>query len=329
MKKILLSLTALVILGLPKVSAQVINPGFETWNTDAIAGGSVMDPNNGLGNNGWWDFNFTNESLFFGGSPVTVFKGTASPSPENGSAYAEIVSQAMTNSTYNMLKTYGFSYPDTNGLVLTAYINISGASLTYKRGEPFTQRINTYSFYYRYIPNGGDGADTATCGVVLYKAGAVIGAGLWKCFNTTSAWTSATIPISYTTSGNPDTILVVYNACSNYHNHGHIVNGPRPGDTLDVDNSTVTGIDNIAEQHDKVNLYPNPANTEINLSVSGQYQAGFVQVYDMTGREIGTYPMRNNFLTINTQSYTGGLYIYKLLDDSGNQLNVGKFSVVK
>jgi hypothetical protein len=118
--------------------------------------------------------------------------------------------------------------------------------------------------------------------------------------------------------------LIQYSACSLY-SKGH----PKPGDTLDVDNGTVTGIGNIAEEHDNVNLYPNPANAEINLSVTGQYRAANVEVYDITGRTIGTYPVRNNFLTINTQSFNSGLYIYKLLDASGNQLNVGKFSVVK
>jgi len=321
MKKILLSLTALVILGLPKVSAQVINANFATWNVDPIAGHPVYDPNSGIGTSGWWDFNFT-DYILFGNSPVTVFRDSINP-PAGSHYYAGIVSEPMSTTTYNDLHPYGFPYADTNGVLITAYLNVVGTSLTFKPGEPFTNRISSYSFFYRYIPNGGDGADTATCGVVMYRAHQVIGAGLWKCFNTTSAWTSATVPITYSMSGDPDTILVQYNATSNY-NGKH-----KAHDTLDVGNTSVLGVGNIAGQHDNVNLYPNPANTEINLSVSGQYQAGMVQVYDMTGRAMGTYPIRNNFLTINTQSYTGGLYIYKLLDDSGNQLNVGKFSVVK
>lgn len=328
MKKILLSLSALVILALPKASAQIINPGFETWSVDAIAS-STNDPNSGIGNSGWWDFNFTNYVLF-GSSPATVFKGTGNPPPENGSAYAEIVSNVMSSTTYGDLHPYGFNYPDTNGLLFTAYINVVGTNLTYKRGEPFSGgRLNKYSFYYRYIPVGGSGGDTATCGVVMYKAGAVIGAGLWECYTTTTAWTPATVTITYTGLGNPDTILIQYNACSNYHNHGHTGNGPKPGDTLDIDNATITGIDNVSEQLDKVNLYPNPANTQINLAVTGQFNATRVEIYDMTGRQMGTYSMNNNFLTINTQSYKSGMYFYKLLDNTGAQLNVGKFSIVK
>lgn len=99
---------------------------------------------------------------------------------------------------------------------------------------------------------------------------------------------------------------------------------------MNVDDGSVTGINNIVDgQHDNVNLYPNPANSEVNLSVTGQFQATYVEVYDITGKAMGTYPVRNNFLTINTQAYSSGLYIYKLLDETGVQLNIGKFSVAK
>ena len=330
MKKLLLSLSALVIFALPKASAQLINPDFATWSVDAVAGHPVYDPNAGIGNSGWWDYNFT-DYVLFGNSPATVFRESVNPTPFGGSHYyAGIVSQVMSATAYGDLHPYGFQYPDTNGELLTAYLNVVGSSLDFKRGEPFTGgRLNKYSFEYRYIPVGGSGGDTATCGVVMYKAGAVIGAGLWQCYTTTTSWSPATVTINYTGVGNPDTILVVYNACSAYHNTGHTANGPHPGDTLDIGNTTITGIDNIAGQVDNVNLYPNPANTEINLSVSGQFNASRVEIYDMTGRTMGAYSMSNNFLTINTQAYKSGMYFYKLLDNTGAQLNVGKFSVVK
>lgn len=325
MKKLLLSLSALIMLGLSNISAQLINPDFTTWTTDAV-NGSAMDPNSGIGNSGWWDFNFDG-SVLFGSSPVTVFKGTVNPCPV-GNDYAQIVSAPMTASTYTTLTTYA-SFNDTNALLFTAYINYSGG-LVFKSGEPWTDgRSPSISFYYKYKPNG---IDTASCTVAMYHFNTVnhtrelIGGGLWTTHVAASVWTLTTVPILYDSATSiPDTIYVQFSACSVYA-HGK----PKDHDTLDIGGtSQVLGLGNVAEQNDNVNLYPNPANTEINLAVSGQFEASRVEVYDMTGRAIGTYSMNNNFLTINIQSYKSGMYFYKLLDNTGSQLNVGKFSVVK
>src|SRR5579863_16747 len=119
MKKLLLSLAALVILGLPKLSAQLINPDFETWTDDPLIGHTAKDPNSGNGTSGWWDFNFDNSS-FLGSSPITVFQDSANPAPENLHYCAKIVSQQMTHTTYQTLKSYNLPYDSINGILITA-----------------------------------------------------------------------------------------------------------------------------------------------------------------------------------------------------------------
>jgi hypothetical protein len=157
------------------------------------------------------------------------------------------------------------------------------------------------------------------------KTRTLIGGGHWGDTAKQKTWTSKTVQITYTnTQVNPDTVLIVFSACAI-----DTLNKPKQFDTLDVDNSSVTGIGSIDAPHDNVNLYPNPAQAEINLTTTGHYQANRVEVYDITGKTVGTYIINNNFLTINTQSYNSGIYLYKLLDNTGTQLNVGKFSVVK
>lgn len=143
-------------------------------------------------------------------------------------------------------------------------------------------------------------------------------------------WTKASVPITYDSIySTPDTAYILLSACSLFTN-----GKPKPGDTLDVDNinyhiSRTAGIDNINAYHDNVTIYPNPAQTNINIAISGFYLATHITVYDITGRVVGAYLINHNFLTIDTQSYPNGLYIYKLLDNYGNPLNVGKFSVEK
>lgn len=332
MKKFLLSFVVLLILGLPKISAQIINANFEKWHSDYVAT-STNDPNDGNGSNGWWDFNFDNEAALFGGSPVTVFEGSSNPAPEDSSHYAIIVSQTMTSKTYSLISGYGF--PQTNGIIITAYVDITPSNypnvLTFKPGIPFNSKIGSLSFWYRYIPTGGGDTCSCTVGFTHFNHTAnksyLIGGGYWSSSTPQNTWKQATVNIVYDSVSTPDTILIQFSACAL-----KAANNPKPGDTMDIDNVTTTqylGIDNINMHHDNVTLYPNPAQTEVSIAVSGQFQAAHVEIYDITGRVIGTYRINNSFVTINTQLYNSGLYLYKLLDNAGNQLNVGKFSVVK
>ncbi len=326
-KKVLLSLAALVLLGLPKLSAQIINPNFETWTPDYLVGAPVMDPNSGMGTSGWWDFNFFNSS-FLGSSPVTAFQDSVSPSPKSGRYCAKIISKAMYKQDWDTLKYYGLSLPDTNGMIFTAFY-AARTNIVVKTGIPCTKKLTSLSFWYRYIPNG---VDTASCSVAMYHFNTttntreLIGGGIWKVDSAVTNWTSATIPVVYDSLNlMPDTVLVIFSASSLYSQ-------PHLNDTMNIDSVTTTelaGIDNLNSQNTKVNVYPNPANEQISLAVAGQIQAVRVEVYDITGKLVASYSVHNNFLTINTQLYHSGLYIYKMFDESGTQINVGKFSMIK
>jgi hypothetical protein len=328
MKKILLFLSLLVISGVPKLSAQIINPNFETWTPDYLVGAPVYDPNTGNPSNGWWDFNFFNYNRL-GSSPVTVFRDSVNPSPKSGRYCAKIISQAMDITDWDTLKYYGLSIPDTNGVIFTAYY----AAITHivvRTGIPCSKKLASLSFWYRYIPNG---IDTGSCSVAMYhfnnvtKVRELIGGGIWKVDSAVKNWTSATIPIVYDSASlMPDTVIVFFSASSLYSK-------PHVNDTMNIDSVTTTeaaGINTIAGENANVNVYPNPANTQIAFAiVQGTIQAKIVVVYDITGKLVGTYSMRNNFLTINTQTYNSGIYIYKMFDNTGAQVNVGKFSVIK
>jgi hypothetical protein len=332
MKKLLLSLSALIILVSPKLMAQIIpNLGFETWTTNQYSQNNAPDPNGGNGTAGWWEFNVTSSS-FIGSSPLTVFKDSTAPAPYSGKYCAKIVSNAMTTTTYSLVKGYGFKYPDTNGIMFTGYVdlNLSMLSATFKTGIPCNNQLKSYSFRYRYIPNG---SDTASCTIAMYhwnsaaKNRTLLGGGIWVTSSTVTNWTDQSVPIYYYTDSihvMPDTVLVIFSACSIYSK-------PKMGDTLNIDSGNVVlGINNITSAENvRVNLFPNPASTQITLAVTSQIQANHIEVYDITGKLIDTYTMHNNLLTINTQQYNNGIYFYRMYDDTGMQLNVGKFSVIK
>jgi hypothetical protein len=326
MKKLLLTVSILAILGLPKLVAQVINPNFETWSANLFVP-AANDPNSGFGSTGWWDLNVLNYSAL-GSSPITVFKDTYEPF--QGMYCAKIVSGTMSTEGYDTIKYYdpSFQYPQTNGLIFAGTVGIS-SGIKVTTGIPVTSKWQSFSFYYKYYPNG---SDTGSCTVAMYHWNSVtnqrdlIGGGVWKTGAMQSAWTPATVGLRYdSTTVTPDTAFILFSAASLYSN-------PQVNDSMMVDSSSyeaVTGIQNITGNRDNVNLYPNPANNQINLTVTGEFKANKIEVYDITGKIVGVYSINNNSLSINTQTYTNGMYLYKLLDNTGIQLNVGKFSIVR
>jgi hypothetical protein len=317
MKKHLLIAASLFVAAISS-NAQIINPNFDTWSTDAFAT-NAKDPNSGNGSTGWWDFNMLNWSLI-GGSPVSVFQD--STTTYNGAKYsAKIVTVPLTSTSWGYIKKYGV--PDTMGIVMTANITASTA-VSVKTGEPWNNRLTQFSFYYQYTPNG---VDTASCSVVVSSTtGAVrttIGAGELKISAATSTWTLGTVNMTYLNGNMPDTILIQFSSSS-------LLSKPKVGSTLLVDGvSTVDGVNELHAASASVNVYPDPASTEVNLSVSSTDMANYANIYDITGKKLSSFEVRNNFATVNTSAFAPGLYIYQLYDKSGSLMKTGKFSVAK
>ena len=317
MKKILLSLSAIALIALPTVKAQYINPDFETWS-HTVGPPAYDDPNTTpLTGIGWQELNFASASLL-GASPISVFKDSAgmAVTPYHGTYCAEIKTVALSATTDGLV---GSHLPnDTLGVLFTGTINV----VTQKIAEkiPFTLPVATYNFYYQYYPVGGD---TAFCTVVYTRNDSTIAVGKTTIAGTVSTWTAGSVTMFTLKSGLPDSIGIMFSSSSWIHTH------PHPGSEFYVDDATNTGIPSIFGNNDAVTVYPNPAKNEVTIAISGTIQGSHVEVYDITGKAIGTYSMHNDMLTINTQSFNNGIYFYRLLDDSGNQLKTGKFSVVK
>lgn len=332
MKKIYSFLFVLILLNSLHLKAQLINSDFDIWTPNTLSAGDAPDPNSGNATSGWWDFNVASNKNFFGGSPLTVFKDSVHPIPFGHSKYcATLVSVAMTGLSDSLLRRYQFNYPDTNGVLFNGYIAAGFSGVTIKRGIPFTSKITSFSFYYQYTPNG---LDTCSCTVALYHWSGgmrnLIGSGYWYKNVKVPTWTQDSVVITYDStspSTQIDTIFIQFSACSLYSH-------PQVHDTFNIDSTgyhlapIITGTAMMTEPSYHVTLYPNPAQSEINVALSGKAMASHIAIYDITGRSIGSYVIQNNFLSITTQSYANGLYLYKITDDNGNQLNVGKFSIL-
>ncbi len=321
-KSLLILFTAGLTLTASIGHTQLVNPGFETWSSDALGATGAMDPNGGNGTTGWWDFNALS-GTFTGGSPVSVKQVT--DTIHGGTYAARIQTVVYTPTSYGHISAFGFK--DTNGIVI--YGNLAaGASVTFKPGIPFTQKITQFMFYYQYKPNG---VDTAECVVGMYKyVGGVRtlkGGGVFKTNTATggSGWQQGVVNISYSDTLSPDTMVVELSSSSLYSK-------PKPGSVLWVDDASVTvptGINQVVGTENSVEVYPNPASTAVNFRISGMNNAATIAVYDITGKKIGSTPIHNSLTTINTEAYNSGLYFYQLYDNAGSLIKSGKFSVVK
>ncbi|MCE3278773.1 MAG: hypothetical protein K0S44_964 [Bacteroidetes bacterium] len=77
-----------------------------------------------------------------------------------------------------------------------------------------------------------------------------------------------------------------------------------------------------------LNVYPNPAQNEVNFMVDSKIAHSMV-IYDITGRKVDSFMITSDLSTINTSAYANGSYTYSVLGLDNIILARGKFSVAK
>lgn len=79
-----------------------------------------------------------------------------------------------------------------------------------------------------------------------------------------------------------------------------------------------------------VKFYPNPAVTFIKFEVQKNVDKGLtLQVINFIGRQVYEAKNINTTTTLDLSTYSRGVYIYQLKDQSGKVLESGKFQVSK
>ena len=79
-----------------------------------------------------------------------------------------------------------------------------------------------------------------------------------------------------------------------------------------------TSIENVNLGNTMASIYPNPANTSLQVQLSNK-QAFTATIHDMLGRVALTQGSNNGTMTIDTQSLTDGLYIISIADATGHK----------
>lgn len=308
MKKIILSVTAIIAFAF-NGTAQAPDLMFENWANVPFS--TIQDPV------GWASLN----ALTLVGTAQSVYKETVAPNQGLISAEirtVDVVGAAIPN-------PYTSGDIDTAGILVMGTINISPPGLSY--GKPMTGRPSTLAFTCKYSPMPGDSAFVLAY-LTKYNGSSrdTIAWGKYATGATTTSYAANSLTMNYDPGFSTvvaDTMLVF--ASSSVYSHP----GAKIGSTFYIDAMSWSGYTGISEvaKPSTISLFPNPAVN--NISFTSSVNADAVEVLDITGRKVGVYSMIGNAVTVETSSFSSGMYIFNVLNDKQEVINRGKFEVTK
>jgi hypothetical protein len=192
------------------------------------------------------------------------------------------------------------------------------SSSTTLGGSPYSNLIDTLTFYYKYTSPGND---TAQAYVGLKKNFSYI-YGASKMLTKTPTYTFAKIPLTPFTA--PDTIVISFQASAGYTLWPAVANS-----NLWVDDiyykSNLTGISESALINNETTVFPNPATTKLNIRISTGivYENLEINIYDINGKKVLSETQINahGVIPLNIETLSSGMYYYQLSGDNINLKN--------
>jgi len=287
MKKIFtLILLAIAITGF---SQNIPNNSFETWVTTGTGSNSYEEPT-------FWSTSDTNIVI------VTINNVTKSTTAQDGSFAAQLQSTE--------ISAAGFGQ-GTAPAVLTLgqfHLDVVAQTGTITGGVPDATRYQTLKGYYQFAPVGGD---SCFIGVGLFKHNAItnipdtIGFAIFKTGTAASTWTAFSIDLEYRTGETPDTMNVIIMS-SDGRDSVHA------GTTLLIDNLSLEGVvSGIANQPANSNfqVYPNPANEELNIQLNSENNKATISIYNTLGELVMTSKTNSINNKLSIRNLPSGIYI--------------------
>jgi hypothetical protein len=282
MKKIFLSFFAVGSFAAIS-NAQLPNPGFETW----MNMGTYENPD------GWATLNdLTTMSGIY-----TATKGTPG-SP--GSSYLKLTSQTIGPNVVNGIAVSGVIDPVTQQAISGFAFNQQPASFNGKwQHMIYGTSQGSISVELTRWDSGMNMRMTVATGSVTLSGMAM-------------SWTNFSIPFVYTDGQAPDSCIIVMKASGA---------NPTQGDYLWVDNlsfvGNVAGIEENSSSFSELNVYPNPADDQVILSLTSEIEDQLmIEVYSLSGALILTQEVEvttgGNEIPVDLSSVLSGNYLISI-----------------
>ncbi len=91
-----------------------------------------------------------------------------------------------------------------------------------------------------------------------------------------------------------------------------------------------TGISQPATALENVSVYPNPSNGIFNVQSSAVSQKSSAEIFDLLGNKVyQSFLISNSQFLINLGNQPDGIYIYRILNESGDLIAKGRLAVVR
>jgi hypothetical protein len=105
-------------------------------------------------------------------------------------------------------------------------------------------------------------------------------------------------------------------------------------DNIHVPASPIQGVQSVAGRDENLVIYPNPNNGSFQLAINSQLPTNSsVAIFNMLGQQIYYSGLVAPVTQISMNPALGeaatGLYLYRVMDGSGNLLGQGKFVIAK
>lgn len=280
MKKITISIVAAFI-SASSFAQTIPNAGFENWSTVS----SYQNPD------GWDNLNSMTAPM----SAYTCLKGT----PGNpGSSYIKLISKNV--SMMGIMP----------GVAVSGVIDMTTYSAA--SGFAFTQRPQSLNGAWQYMASGADAGYVAAY-LTQWNTGtnqrdtiAMINESLTSM---AMSWTNFSLNFMYMSNNAPDSAIIILSS-----------SGPTPvaNSYLYVDNlafaGSVAGITENKNAICQLSIFPNPANNQLNINVTGVKNKAQVDVYNVIGSKVKTLTNVDfsSNQTIDISSLADGQYILKI-----------------
>ncbi len=196
---------------------------------------------------------------------------------------------------------------------------------------PINSTPNSFKGFYKFIPQNGD---IFYVNIVVYKNGQMIGQGNFTSPEAVNFYIPFSVPIIYEINSvgvKPDSASIQF-ATYNLKN--------KPSgqsiayiDNLSFDRFIYAGIDESKSQVNKLNIYPNPTDSKLNVHFELLQKENIsIYIYDINGSEIlklteQFFDAGNHELNYNLTDLSCGIYF--LVTQCGSSITHSKLMIVK
>ena len=281
------------------------NKDFEDWTYDAA--GDYYEPN------GYWaTINAISKLGPF--APVTTFR-------ETEDVYSGIYAVKLVTGTFGTLPVAGTlatGYFDSSVLIPTNALKI---------GVPFTEKPMKLSGYYKYLPENGDSAVIVSRlskyidgeQVILAEAGFLIE-------ETVSEYTYFEAEYTYFSSETPDSMMTLFTSSA-----GAAEFVAAEGSTLYIDEIALdynTGVKDFLMQDIDINVFPNPAQSTIQIALRQPFMNAEFIVSNLEGRVVKRFKLNEQTLhEFDISDLPRGIYAYQIVENKLQLIHGGKLQI--